>query len=372
MAVKNRIIEGHFQDVEGNPLANGYLIMHLSQDAQARTELGQVSAGIKIKVPLDVNGNVSGTVLVWPNDALNPDGTYYIVNGYTSEGQLAWGPFYGLVDSSPSPFDLDAWVPVAINTTGGSGTGGTGTVTSVGLTMPGEYSVAGSPITTAGSFAVTKVNQNANLVYAGPATGSPAQPGFRALVSADIPAITPTPLFTTAGQGYFPSWVSLDGQPGTSGAQWTGTNPAVANQIIAYDLMLDVGYTIRKVTALMSSLNAGSVVCAIYDYAGTTKLLDAGTSAFNAGSAAVQSVTLSSPVTLAAGVYKVAFGCTNNATSGDNGITITSSYLSVMNKNATRIATAANAVVAGAMPATLGVLTALPATVVIPGVLFEV
>lgn len=67
-------------------------------------------------------------------------------------------------------------------------TPGTGTVTSVALTMPAEFSVAGSPITTGGTFAVTKANQNANLVYAGPASGSSAAPTFRALVSADLPA----------------------------------------------------------------------------------------------------------------------------------------------------------------------------------------
>jgi hypothetical protein len=65
---------------------------------------------------------------------------------------------------------------------------GGGTVTSVALTMPAEFTVAGSPITNAGTLAVTKANQPANEVYAGPATGPAAAPGFRALVSADLPA----------------------------------------------------------------------------------------------------------------------------------------------------------------------------------------
>jgi hypothetical protein len=67
------------------------------------------------------------------------------------------------------------------------GTGG-GNVTSVGLAMPTEYAVAGSPITGSGVFTVTKVTQTANQVYAGPVSGGAAAPTFRALVAADIAA----------------------------------------------------------------------------------------------------------------------------------------------------------------------------------------
>jgi hypothetical protein len=67
-------------------------------------------------------------------------------------------------------------------------TPGGGTVTSIALTMPAEFSVAGSPITTSGTFAVSKSNQNANLVYAGPSSGGAAAATFRALVTADLPA----------------------------------------------------------------------------------------------------------------------------------------------------------------------------------------
>lgn len=65
--------------------------------------------------------------------------------------------------------------------------GGTGTVTSVDLSMPGIFSVAGGPITTTGTFSVTLASQNANLVWAGPTTGIPSTPSFRSLVDADIP-----------------------------------------------------------------------------------------------------------------------------------------------------------------------------------------
>lgn len=70
---------------------------------------------------------------------------------------------------------------------GGAGGGGAGTVTSVALTMPPEFAVANSPVTAAGTLAVSKASQSQNLVWASPASGS-GPPVFRALVAADIPA----------------------------------------------------------------------------------------------------------------------------------------------------------------------------------------
>jgi len=64
---------------------------------------------------------------------------------------------------------------------------GSGTVTSVSLSVPSEFSVSGSPITTSGTLTLTKATQVANLVYAGPGTGADAAPTFRALVDADLP-----------------------------------------------------------------------------------------------------------------------------------------------------------------------------------------
>jgi hypothetical protein len=69
---------------------------------------------------------------------------------------------------------------------------GSGTVTSVALTAPSFLSVAGSPITTSGTVAVTLATQSANLVFAGPSSGSAAAPTFRSIVAADLPATAVT------------------------------------------------------------------------------------------------------------------------------------------------------------------------------------
>lgn len=71
----------------------------------------------------------------------------------------------------------------------GSGSGGGGTVTSVGLSMPAIFSVANSPVVGAGTLTVTLGTQGANKVWAGPSSGADATPTFRALVSDDIPSL---------------------------------------------------------------------------------------------------------------------------------------------------------------------------------------
>lgn len=59
---------------------------------------------------------------------------------------------------------------------------------SVALTAPSALlAVAGSPVTQAGTLALSLPTRAANLIFAGPATGADAAPAFRALVDADIP-----------------------------------------------------------------------------------------------------------------------------------------------------------------------------------------
>lgn len=74
-------------------------------------------------------------------------------------------------------------------TSGSNNSGGSGTVTSVGLTLPvSVFTVTGSPVTTSGVLAGTLNVQAANQVFAGPTTGASAAPAFRTLVAADLPS----------------------------------------------------------------------------------------------------------------------------------------------------------------------------------------
>lgn len=63
---------------------------------------------------------------------------------------------------------------------------GSGTVQSVGLSLPNIFTVSGSPITASGTLSATFANQTQNLIFASP-NGSTGAPSFRALANADIP-----------------------------------------------------------------------------------------------------------------------------------------------------------------------------------------
>ena len=85
----------------------------------------------------------------------------------------------------------------------GGSSGSSGTVTSVGLTLPGIFSVSGTPVTTSGIFVGTLVSQSQNLFFASP-NGSSGTPTFRALVSADLPSLTSgASILYGNGSGFF-------------------------------------------------------------------------------------------------------------------------------------------------------------------------
>lgn len=70
------------------------------------------------------------------------------------------------------------------------GTGsGSGSVTSVGLSLPADFTVTGSPVTGSGTLTAVRANENANVFLAGPASGGAASPTWRTIVAADIPTL---------------------------------------------------------------------------------------------------------------------------------------------------------------------------------------
>jgi hypothetical protein len=65
---------------------------------------------------------------------------------------------------------------------------GAGTVTSVGLALPADFSVSGSPVTSAGVLTAAWAAQPANQIFSGPTSGANATPTFRSLTNQDIPS----------------------------------------------------------------------------------------------------------------------------------------------------------------------------------------
>jgi hypothetical protein len=161
---------------------------------------------------------------------------------------------------------------------------GGGSVTSIGVTMPAEFSVAGSPVSGSGTIAVTKANQNANLVYAGPGSGGAAAPTFRALVAADLPA----------GQGTVTS-VTLGVSAGALfTASVTGTNPITTTGTFTLNINF-ANQAPNTVLAGPASGAAGAITARTLvaaDIALAVAVAFSATPTFNAGLAAMPTFTM--------------------------------------------------------------------------------
>jgi hypothetical protein len=355
MSVPNlKVFGGAFQDFEGNLLVGGYLLWTLSHDEQYSVNNSQIVAGLKIRMTLDSNGNVPSNpaTLIYSNDVLTPAGSFYTVRAFKADGTEAWAFSQNFqLTASPNPLDLGTLVPV--NPPGGLiGSSGAGSVTSVALSMPAEFSVAGSPITTSGTFTVTKANETANTVFAGPTSGGAAAPTFRALVSADISGLLPT--FSTSGQGGFFG-------PGLSG--WGGWNfntnvslVNVTNEVRVCQFLLPYSITIRKISVYHSGGLVGNhAFFGIYNASGNL-LVDSG-QLTSVSSPAIISVTLGAAVVLSPGTYYLAQSSDTTSQWQTLGLNTTGFAVDLFNNNANRAGVAANGTSGTALPATLGAIT---------------
>jgi len=139
--------------------------------------------------------DASAVTLTLP--ATPPSSTWTIAVQDVGAGALTISPNGLNLDGSASSLVLSQKQGVLIYTDGTNyfterGVSNPGTVTSVGLTVPSILSVAGSPITGAGTLAISLATEAANTVFAGPSSGSAATPTFRALAAADLPSSLPT------------------------------------------------------------------------------------------------------------------------------------------------------------------------------------
>lgn len=142
------------------------------------------------------------------------------------------------------------------------GVPGGGTVTSVGLDLPAStFSVTGSPVTTAGTLTGAFTTQTANFVFAGPATGIPAVPTWRALVAADIPGLTPNAItaltndVTATGPGSVPAQVN----------RITFNVNQTAHGFVVGNVISDGTSSWAKANNGTSTLTADAIVCTVTD-----------------------------------------------------------------------------------------------------------
>lgn len=159
-------------------------------------------------------------------------------------------------------------------------TSGTGTVTSVGATVPSYMSVSGSPVTAAGSLGLSFNSQTANQFFASP-NGTSGVPTFRSLTTADLPAL-PAPtasvlggaFSSTAGANQFATGLSLAGaltyaQPSFANLSGTISTSQFASQSAKFALIAPNGAsgvpTFRQILASDTSFTASGTGGAAID-----------------------------------------------------------------------------------------------------------
>lgn len=336
MSGTNQITGGAFQDLEGSVLANGYLTMQLSHDEQFSFSSGgddpdgQVVGGSTRRIPLDANGNINGTVYVWPNDQLNPANSYYIVNAYRRDGVQAWlSPQYQTVTSSPSPFNVGAWVPN--NPPAGGAPVGSILLQNNGINNLSQ--AIENLKSTDGSVTITDEGSGAINLQAKSSS------------------------FSTAGVGgFWSAGFPLQAINGFSVSNGPIVCTVAGSQVIVWQFVLESSWTISNVSCYVSSgVGGASVNFGFYSATGNL-LLDSG--ALSAATTnTIQSTTVT-PTVLPSGSYYFAAACTSDIAAFIAFSLNSIPLLNVCNGVGTlKIAYAANLLSAGALPATLGTLT---------------
>jgi hypothetical protein len=122
---------------------------------------------------------------------------YGITDGFT-EANVRSTTLTGYTSGAGTITAADTVLTAIQKLNGNAATFGTGSVTSVGLSLPNLFNVTTTTVTTSGTLTASLNTQDANLVWAGPTSGSAAAPTFRTLVAADLPS---TPQFTNLGLG---------------------------------------------------------------------------------------------------------------------------------------------------------------------------
>ena len=192
----------------------------------------QVPTALQILTAQTINGNVVS--LGWSAPQSAP--SFSTITGSLALSQIA--------QSGASTNDVIQWNGTAWAASASAP--GSGTVTSVALSAPGSvFSVGGTPITGAGTLALTFATQSPNQVWAGPVSGGAATPTFRALVAADI------------GTGIV-SIAAINSKRGTGGfVQLAVSGTAgVAGDVVTFDVN---GNTVDSGTLLSSLATTASL-----------------------------------------------------------------------------------------------------------------
>lgn len=166
--------------------ATGYHYLCIGPNAQGGGLLTYGAAGTATALPFQTK--INGVLVPFPSFSgkISSTGTGPVTLGF---------PNAPVTYTFPSVSDMILGLtdfPTCLNALTFNGTifscntlAGTGTVTSVGLTLP-LYTISNSPVTSFGTLTGALQSQTANTLLGGPTSGSPAAPTFRNLVGADF------------------------------------------------------------------------------------------------------------------------------------------------------------------------------------------
>ncbi|HEY8744620.1 MAG TPA: hypothetical protein VIU62_16115 [Chloroflexota bacterium] len=166
------VLAGPVSGVDADPTFRELVAADLVAVLTAKGDLLSFGSG-----PTRLAVGVDGTLLA--ADSTQAAGLKWVSPASVASGPLSDDAAIGLTDDGGASLFDDS---------SPGGGGGSGTVTSVGLSLPADFSVTGSPVTGSGTLTATRTTQSPNLVLAGPASGAAAAPAYRALVGADLPA----------------------------------------------------------------------------------------------------------------------------------------------------------------------------------------
>ena len=209
-------------------------------------------------------------------------------------GNLTGGPASGMIRWTGTDFEgYNGTVWQSFTATG------TGTVTSVGLSGPTEFSISGSPVTTSGTLGFGWVNQSPNLVLASPAV-SPGTPLFRQLVPLDLAGTPATNQILQATSGTTQAWVTVGGDASLSG----GTLTLVTTGVTAgtYGSASQVGVFTVDSKGRLTSANSTTITIPAGQVTGLAAIATSG-SASDLITGTVPNARLSAQVVLTTGSY---------------------------------------------------------------------
>ena len=280
--------------ISGSPITTGVgtLDITLLTQAAAKVFAGPVSGSaaaptfrslVTTDLPTIPATQISGLATVATTGLYNDltSKPTLLTSPLTTKGDL-WG-FDAANDRIPVGTDtyvLTADSTKALGVKWAAASTGSGTVTSVGiadLSSTPIYAVSTTPITTLGTLDITLLTQSANKIFAGPTTGSAAQPTFRSLITTDIPTLPAGQISGLATVATTGAYSDLSGLPGSALTKVDDTNVTATLGGTPATALLHAASITLGWTGQLSVARGGSGAATLTGY-----LKGNGTSAFTA------------------------------------------------------------------------------------------